>query len=301
LKTLFPLNCAVVARKLLSDFIEGISLENYCSLLGSFYLVTHPALALSHIINKRLQRSTAAKERIRKMSENIMQSVSPEVRKRFLNKLSRRLNIFKKTRFSDSWTRYYDEIDEKFNKKTKLETVRNIIERINPGTVLDIGCNTGIFSIEAAQTGSRVIALDSSESCVEELYATAYHKNLPITPLIADIVNPTPAYGYLGKQYPDLLNRAGCEMVLFLGIMHHVHIIGRQSIERIVELLNILAQKHLVYEYIDVNDANMPHLPQRRSINYTIDTVKLALSKYYKNIETFPSDRQTRSLLLCTK
>ncbi|OGL45159.1 MAG: hypothetical protein A2161_07265 [Candidatus Schekmanbacteria bacterium RBG_13_48_7] len=290
-----------VARAMLRDYINGISLEEYYKFLGPIHRLRHPGLILSVLINKRLQRSAVLKDRLRKMSEKIIRTVPTDVRKRFLKKLSRRLNIFKKTKSADAWTRYYKNIDKKFDKAVKRETVSNIIRRIKPETLLDIGCNTGIFSIEAAQCGAKVVSIDTSESCVEELYCTASQKKLHITPLIADIVNPTPAYGFLGRQFPGLLDRIGCEMVLFLGMMHHAHVTGRQSIMRISELLNIVTQKYLLFEYIDIKDANMPHLPQRRKIEYSIETIKKALEKYFENIEDYPSDRQTRRLLLCTK
>ena len=291
----------LAARQLLTNYVTGISLDEFYNLTSARYKLTHPFTGLSLRLNNHLQRNTATKEKIRKMAEQAIRDVSPQVRQRFLKKQAAKLASARPQAQKDHWSDYYGEIDEQFDKATKLKTIQELLQKTKPKTVLDIGCNIGIFSREAARTGASVLALDSSQSCIEHVYTMAKQDNLSITPLIADIVSSTPAFGFMGKQYPGLMDRAACDLVCFLGIMHHVHVSGRQSFERMTEMLDHVATRYLIFEYVAINDANMPHLPQRRAIDYTEESVKLALSNYFPTITTYPSDRPTRTLFLCEK
>ena len=82
--------------------------------------------------------------------------------------------------------------------------------------------------------------------------------------------------------------------------MHHLHINGRQSFDRIAALMNDLTKSALVFEYVDLEDENIRLLDHGRTIEYTLDSVSAELSKYFK-ISHFDSDRSTRRNLLCEK
>ena len=233
------------------------------------------------------------KMRIRKVSERIVRQATPETRKRFLESLLHLLNKSPKRSTKDSWSEYYT-MSRRSQNATKLNIVAKLLDRMKPQTVLDVGSNTGLFSVEAARRGARVISLDRSESCIEGLYATARRENLTITPLIADVVCPTPAFGHLGIQFPSLWKRVRSSLVLFLGIMHHVHVTGRQSFDRIIELLSAVSEDHLIFEFVGRNDAEMPHLPRSRTIDYTRDSVVGELESRFRVLKAIASDRPTR-------
>ncbi len=290
-----------VARGLLYNNITGIGLDTFYRLTSTTYHLRHPGLCFAHWLDRRLQRSTALKTKLRKMAERVASSITPEVRTRFLNRLTRRLKAFSFRVDGDPWANYYDEISDKFDKQAKVQTIRTLLERLAPETVLDVGCNTGVFSIVAAKCGTRVTSVDSSESCIELLYATAKKDSLPITPLISDVLCPTPSYGFMSQQYPSLWQRTASDVVLCLGLMHHLHLTGRQSLERIVELVSTVTNRHLIFEFVGMNDANIERLPERREINYTLETVATTLKSRFENVQVHPSDRETRRLLVCRK
>ena len=91
------------------------------------------------------------------------------------------------------------------------------------------------------------------------------------------------------------------DTVLCLALMHHLHITGRQSFERIAELLNDVTGRHLIFEFVARDDANIPLLPQRRHIDYSLESVVAALGRHFKDIDVRSSDRATRRLLVCRK
>ena len=290
-----------VARALLHDNVDGIGLEDFSLLMSATYRLRHPGLAVARWIDRQLQRRGALKIKVRRLAERASANVEASVRRRFLQGLRRRMDRLAFMSPADPWGHYYAEIGPEIDKQAKLNAITALLDAISPNNVLDLGCNTGVFSMLAARQGARVIAVDSSEACIEALYAAARQEDLPITPLIADAVNPTPAFGFMGRQYPSLWDRVRSDTVLCLALMHHLHITGRQSFERIAELLADVTERHLIFEFVARDDSNVPLLPQRRKIDYTLESVVAALGRQFKTIDVRPSDRATRRLLLCQK
>jgi SAM-dependent methyltransferase len=180
----------------------------------------------------------------------------------------------------------------------KLRAVRSVLERLQPATVVDLGANTGECSTIAARLGARVIAVDDSEACLERLYRAARADRLTLTPVIADVLCPTPGGGFMAEQYAPLLARIEADAVLCLGLMHHLHIAGRQPFRRLASLLRRLARRFLVFEFIDRADANIGRIESVRTIDYTFETVRDALASEFGPCEVLASDRASRKLLV---
>lgn len=298
---LASLGMGQTARMLSLDNIEGLPLDTFYCHTSLGYRWSHPGLWLSRLLSRHLQSSARAKQRLQAWAASTSKYLTREVRLKFYRRLQRRLNAVRLAPVEDPWKNYYAEIPAEVNKERKLATVRGFLQSLNPSTVLDLGCNTGVFSLAAAEQGARVISIDSSESCIETLYHVAATQQLPITPLVTNVLCPTPAFGFLGKQYPPLLQRVRSDVVMCLGLMHHLHLTGRQSFDRIVDLMDEAAKSHLIFEFVAKDDANNELLPQRRKIDYTLESVRDALAVRFARIETFDSDRATRKLLLCSK
>ena len=227
--------------------------------------------------------------------------LSPALRRRFFQGLRRELDAFTFRTAGEIWERYYREIPDWVDRKLKLEALRTILARLAPKSVLDLGCNAGTFSIIAAEGSARVLAIDSSEACVEALYREAHARKLPITPVIGDVLTPTPAFGFMAEQFPPFVERAKSDTVLCLGLMHHLHIAGRQPIAAIAGMLARLAERALVFEFVARDDVNVERIESNRVIDYTLDTVLAALQKHFRTVDIQTSDRDTRRLLVCQK
>src|SRR5690606_8925987 len=66
-----------------------------------------------------------------------------------------------------NWTGYYSDFsytEEAFS--TKLEFVRNVARQVNAEKCLDLGCNTGAFSVVASEFSRLVVACDQDESVI---------------------------------------------------------------------------------------------------------------------------------------
>ncbi len=295
-----------VARSLLYDYINGISAEDLYRNLSVGYCFAHPLkLAASVIVSKlnhRIQNNQKLKVKIQGAVSASAKNTehTDKLRRRFMNNLLERVKAIKVRGQSTTWTQYYRELTEQFTSDEKIKRVSELLEAVKPATVIDIGCNTGKYSMLAVKAGARVISMDSSEDCMEFVTQVAETQNLPITPVIGDILCPTPPFGFLSEQFPPMVERFRSDAVLCLGIMHHLHISGRQSFERIAKLLSQLANKAVIFEYVDSTDGNNQLIDHGRKIDYSLESVSAALSEYFK-ITTFSSDRETRRLLLCEK
>ncbi len=296
---LAAINKGKVGRALLYDTINGITLQDFVTNVGLGYLLRHSYLAITPFLDRLLQTNRKLKKAVRELAAGQGSEIDVAVRKRFFRGLLKRLERLEFSGVKDAWSNYYVQVEPGIDKQRKLSTVRELLIRLQPPTVVDLGCNTGAFSVLAAECGARVISLDKSEACIAHLYAYAKRQGLDILPLVVDLLAPTPPCGFLGNQYPGVIERARSHMVFCLGLMHHLYINGRQSLDRIAFLLSQLGTQFAIFEYIDQRDSNIDLLETVRPIRYSLADVKQALGRYFRTIQEYDSDRPTRRILLC--
>ncbi len=142
------------------------------------------------------------------------------------------------------------------DKAGKQEFVSNILQRCGPQRVLDIGANTGTYSLMAAGAGAAVVALDSDSAALEILWRTAAQRNQHITALVANIAHPTPAVGWRNREQLSLLDRlAGkFDLVLMLAVVHHLILREQLPLAHIGELCASLTQRWLLLEWVPPSD-----------------------------------------------
>ncbi|HEX9800609.1 MAG TPA: class I SAM-dependent methyltransferase [Thermoanaerobaculia bacterium] len=122
----------------------------------------------------------------------------------------------------------------------KLEFVERALASRRRAVVLDLGSNTGTYSLAAAGHADLVVALDADRAAVDELYRrTRRDGENRVLALVADLVNPTPGIGWRNRERQPLLERARPDLALALALAHHL-VIGRNV--PIVELVDWLAE-----------------------------------------------------------
>ncbi len=138
----------------------------------------------------------------------------------------------------------------------KKEFALNALDRCRPARVLDIGANTGTYSLMAAEAGAQVVALDADAAAIEVLWQTAASRNKPITALVANIARPTPAAGWKNREHLSLLDRlAGrFDLVLMLAVIHHLILREQVPLAHIAELCSILSRRWLLVEWVPPSD-----------------------------------------------
>jgi SAM-dependent methyltransferase len=189
-----------------------------------------------------------------------------------LGSLFRRLRRILRTvepaaRTNSQWSNYdrnntYSESDS----LSKAKFVEDAIGEFKPKRVLDIGCNTGRFSLTAAKSGARVIAVDSDPAVVGRAWRDASVSRLDILPLVVNITRPTPALGWRNAECSAFLDRArgSFDMVLMLAVFHHLLVTERIPMDEIIDLAAELTSDLLIIEFIAPQDSMFRRLTRGR-------------------------------------
>lgn len=156
-----------------------------------------------------------------------------------------------------NWTGYMGHLsyaEAEFQRKLNF-TAASLAES-RPRRVLDAGCNTGAFSLQAARAGASVVAIDSDEAVVDHLWRAAAAERLDILPLAVNLAHPTPATGWRNSECDSFLQRAegAFDMVLMLAVIHHLMVTERIPIGEILALAALLTRRDAVIEYVDPAD-----------------------------------------------
>jgi SAM-dependent methyltransferase len=173
-----------------------------------------------------------------------------------LNRIESKIRrLAKGYKHSSDWSDYtnfthYDSEEKVLKKKL----VKRLVAECSPGSVLDVGCNTGEFSFIAAESGARVTSIDSDHDAVDLLYQKSREGNLDITPLVADVSCPSPGLGYMNTEWPSFLERSEHDMVIALAVIHHLLVSANLSMEAIRDMFSSLSRSHLILEFVPPQD-----------------------------------------------
>lgn len=296
------------SRSLLLSSGAGISPEEMIKFLPAFSWLSKPwllsRLYLPMLTVNMLRKSGQDKE-IRKYQRSI--PLKSPARRSFFEALKKEVQSLRFETGHSRWSHYYEDINaffvpEKFHAKQRV--IAELLSRCNPVTVVDIGCNQGGYSIQAAQAGAKVVAFDTDEDSVNMLYRLAKLKNLPILPLVGDVLYPSPQAGWRGVEFPAAPARFRSEMAFALALVHHLAITQIQTFDRIVQTLSEYAGRWLITEFVPLEDPRSQELiltNQRDLSWYHLEGFISALKKEFATVETFPSYPDGRTLCFCQR
>jgi hypothetical protein len=220
-----------------------------------------------------------------------------------------------------AYSNYYSDKgeDSNLNQKSKWnnkqKNVATVISKYAPCSLLDLGSNTGWFSELAAQNGANVIALDQDISSIHELYLKSKVMKMDITPLVIsfeELVSEQELDTEFGiqvngdsRKLPD--DRFNSDIVLALGLIHHLCLGSGYSIDSIMKILALLTNKCLIIEFIYLNDEKIlsnpdffANLSNRRN-NYDLKKVIDQGQKYFREYRILESFPNTRCLIMFFK
>jgi SAM-dependent methyltransferase len=149
---------------------------------------------------------------------------------------------------------------------TKEQFVEAVLEQTKPRRVLDVGANTGHFSVLAAQRGAEVVAIDSDAACVGALWHRAHQERLNILPLVVDLARPSPNVGWRNRECPAFLDRArgGFDLVFMLAVLHHLLVTDRVPLGEVLDVAASLTTDALVIEFVSPEDEMFRQLTRGR-------------------------------------
>ena len=148
----------------------------------------------------------------------------------------------------------------------KRDFVAQAVDELRPGRVLDVGCNTGFFSVLAAGKGASVVAIDNDADVVGKAYAAAVKSDLDVLALVVDIGRPSPALGWRNAEQPSFLARARgqFDLVLALAVLHHLLVTDGIPLGEVLSLLAELTRDAVLVEFVPPADPMFRRLARGR-------------------------------------
>lgn len=144
----------------------------------------------------------------------------------------------------------------------KNEVVWRWLQGAQPKWVIDIGCNTGEYSLMAEEVGAMVVSLDADHDSINQLYQSKkLSRTSRIHPVIVNLADMSSGSGWLGQEKPSIITRLSVcgELVLCLGLLHHLIAAEGILLEAVADFLRNLTHRYLILEVIAPDDP-MVHL-----------------------------------------
>jgi len=234
--------------------INGLSVEEVYYIFGPLASL-RPALLLDVFLQYYFQKSSANKNAAlkQKLKKEGSDTTSQVINlKRLLRKISK-ISLAHKP--IGHWADYINENTYSTEaEEEKVNYIKDFLKEHAPQTVLDLGCNTGRYSLIASESGADVIAVDSDHDSIDLLYKHAKKALANILPLWVDIANPTPALGFRNQERKSFMERVQADTVFALALIHHLLITSRIPMDAIRDLFYELTESYLVVEFIGRND-----------------------------------------------
>ena len=188
------------------------------------------------------------------------------------------------------------------NSTAKHAIVDHLLENIQPNTVLDIGCNRGLYSQMAASRGAKVIGIDIDEQALDQMYCDSKNINTYVIPLYINAVAPEEAIGFKEIPFPSVTERIKSDCVLCLALVHHlVFKVFQMNFIHIAKLLDSYSKKYLIVEFIPKEDKHVSEWYTLEYSWYNVENFKSALNQHFHNIKQYESFPAPRSILFCEK
>jgi hypothetical protein len=285
---------------LMKQYIDGIPLD-----LASKLLPLSSRFSLSMLGHIHVHAKSQAK-----YSDSAEQA-KPSVRVSkigmlgLIDSLCSLINSLKWHPVDTEWGDYYSKTNYSDSAAThKGEIIHDLVSRIHPETVWDLGGNTGYYSRIAAGSGAGVLSFDIDPVAVEANYRKASQdEDRLITPLLMDLTNPSPMIGWAHSERESLHERGPADMIMALALKHHLAISNNVPLHRIAEFFSSLGE-YLIIEFVPKEDSQVRRLlSSRKDIfpTYNIDGFKEAFSAYYDLLEEIPIRDTLRSIHLMKK
>jgi len=246
-------------NQLLKLYLDGVPLD-----LASRLLPFKTRLSFSTLMHLHLHAKTQAKyENKGSAGKNVKIKQSNLVA--LIVSLIGTVRNFKLKKQNTEWGEYYtftNYTDRSF--EHKKEIIGRYVKEINPGTLWDLGANTGEFTRIASHQGVNCIAFDIDPLAVEANYNSIRQQKIAnLMPLVMDLTNPSPSIGWNCEERMGIRQRPMPEAVIALALVHHLAISNNLPLNRIAKFLSELSE-NLVIEFVPKSDSQVKRLLETR-------------------------------------
>jgi hypothetical protein len=212
--------------------------------------------------------------------------------------------------FEKHWIDYYqkDIASDKYlvHKEAVIkEWLAQLTNQNKIQSILDLGANSGKFSLVASEYVEKVIALEYDDICVDAIdKAIVTSKKNNVYCLRMDLAETTPNMGLLEKEYSSIYTRAKSSMVMGLALIHHLFISNQLSFYKIAQILDGFSEQHVIVEFIPFEDEKVQFLIKDKQRDYsdcTEEAFKEAIERFFEIKERKQIEESERILYLLEK
>jgi ribosomal protein L11 methylase PrmA len=277
--------CDVRLSGLLSNNVDGISLDLASTLLP-VKTWFHFSLLLHIHLHARSQRKYAARTDVGVIKKKNM---SKKSLLGLLDSLSTTVKKLTWKPHGTEWGDYYHDTNYSDSALSeKQDVVRQFIKKCHGDTIWDLGANTGMFSLIAAETYTNVISFDIDPGAVEKNYLNTKDKGIKnVLPLLQDLNNPSTDIGWGLEERNSLIKRGPADICLVLALIHHLAISNNVPLPEIARFLQNIAKMAIV-EFVPKEDSQVKRLLATREDifpDYNQKCFEDAFSQYFKIVD----------------
>jgi SAM-dependent methyltransferase len=250
---------------------EGLEPESAVALAGPWRKLRSPWFSLATMPS---WFSASAKKRGEGLYQPRLLSDPAQaqfVLERVLHSLRKQLNSVKPAASGQTvWSDYVATTHDADYYARRERMVEEKLAELRPKRLLDVGANTGRYSIAAAKQGAHVVSLDLDSGALAKLYAQAKEFALPITPVLGNLAHPSPATGWRNQECAPLLARLEGQFdgVFMLAVLHHLLVTERVPMPEVAALAASLTRDWLLIEYIAPHDDLFRQIARGRDALY---------------------------------
>jgi hypothetical protein len=180
----------------------------------------------------------------------------------------------------------------------KRRCVGEILRPISYQSVTDLGCSRGFFAHHFAKEGIPVVALDSDEWCINDLFCRARNERLPISPVLMSLRDPTPTPPLARCEEMSVSTRLSSDLVLALALVHHLVAFGRCDFETFTQILLLFTRKYALVEFVTRDDEVLSKADIKITPWYVVDAFERALQPHFSILSVRAGATRTRNLYL---
>jgi hypothetical protein len=262
---------------LMQGHIDGLPLALTSALLParsklSMALYTHIHLHAKyetrHAGNTRIEKSKLkiSKERLKAVADHLYDTISG----------------FNSEQVDTNWSDYYQNNSYSSEGEVFKRTFCENVLSAHPGHLcVDLGANSGEYARIAAKYFKQVVACDMDHTVVTAIYR---RKTENILPLVINLENPTPAFGWHNKERKSFLERiAVSEMTMALALVHHLCIGNNVPVHKLAVFFAAISNQ-LIIEFVPKSDVQVSRLLVTREdvfADYTLQNFKQEFEQWF--------------------
>lgn len=265
--------------KILANYLDGVPLELAEQLLPFKSRLNFGTLSHIHL-NAKSQKMNIKNDKKYKISKQQLTNI--------LTSLEMTIDKFELKKKETEWGDYYGNTNYSMQAFASKKTlVEKYLKKSQAKSMLDLGANTGEFSVIGAGMGIYTLSTDYDWMAVEKNYL-GQKDNSKLLPLIIDITNPSSAIGWANEERKSFWQRAKVDVVLALALIHHLAIANNLPFENIAEMLSKIS-KFLIIEFVPKDDSKVKILLSTREDifdRYSEEEFEKVFGKYFEILET---------------